>query len=175
MLRLVGHHEHFCIGTGPGNNWEEVKLYPCSTQKKDLWSLDLRGRLISAKYPAHCLSPSSDMDGGLRELRLEPCSTVARFQSWFLTSTKEIRFEGSELAIQVKEVSHHEKIYLGPRQQEKSALMGWIRISKDEATSPGSFPSFITSIVATSNQTTSPTSSPSMNPFLLPREGSSLH
>ena len=131
MLRLDIHNEHFCIGASADNNSKEVELYPCSSKQKEFWILDLKGRLISAKFPTRCLSPSSTVDDGLRQIRLESCSTVARYQSWFLTSAGEIRFEGSELAIQVKDVSHHEKIYLGPRPKGKSAYMSWIRISKD--------------------------------------------
>ena len=132
MLRLEGQNEDFCIRANAVEKSKVVKLFPCSSKprKKNLWSLDLNGRLISSRYPTHCLSPSSVMEGALRQIQLKPCSSAARFQSWFFTSTGEIRFEGSKQAIQVKESARQEDIYLGPRAEDETAYVTWKRIFK---------------------------------------------
>ncbi len=134
MLTMDVNGTSVCIGANSGIEWQDVKTFPCSTNQQNLWRLDSKGRMMSSRFPRHCLSPSGMVDGVYRQIRLESCRGTARYQSWLLTSRGEIRFGGSSHNIQVKQNSMYENLYLGPRkQQNEVGYDKWKKIPLVEA------------------------------------------
>jgi len=120
--------DEVCIGVGEKMQWGDVISHPCSASISNQWFWDVNGRLVSNKYPSHCLRPSStDEVGKPRPLRLYYCQNNNNV-SWFFTSDGQIQYKGSKSAIGVETLAFGEKIQL-VSMESQFQVVNWIRES----------------------------------------------
>ena len=103
-----------CLQANKGGKYQRnVKLSPCSTDKNNIWNMDLKGKIISKRYPNYCLAPSLDRDEDYMKLKLSYCWTDSE-KSWRFTSDGQIQYGGSSYSIKLEEGSFGENLYLAP-------------------------------------------------------------
>ena len=95
--------QNLCIGAGKGSAWDEVKLLPCANAEKNVWTMDLKGRIKSKRFPKFCIGPSGKVNGRFTKVKLLYCWSVAETKSWVFTSQGQIRYGGSSFSINMAE------------------------------------------------------------------------
>ena len=97
-----------------GRYRRNVQLSPCSTDKSEIWNIDLRGKIISKRYPNYCLALSNETGKEFMKLKLSHCWTEANEKSWRFTSDGQIQYGGStSYTIKTKE-DFEKDVYLAP-------------------------------------------------------------
>ncbi len=87
----------------------------------------MKGRMISGRFPNHCIGPSGKVGGEYTSLGLLQCYSSKGTRSWFLTSQGEIRYGASNFFINIEEDSDGRRLRIGPPREGKPNTI-WAKI-----------------------------------------------
>ena len=127
MTGLYNNGTSVCIGTGSGVTWQDINVYPCSTARKNVWTVDLKGRIISNRFPNHCLGLTET-----NELKLLHCWTVAKDMSWLFTTREQIRYGGSSFYVSMTEdIQGDDNLQIAPliKSSNDTSITNWSKTS----------------------------------------------